>query len=148
MESLFEPAAAESILSRLQMLEPTTRARWGKMNVAQMLAHCSLPLEQYFRENKVRRSLTGFLFGRMAKKRLFSNKPWPRNLPTAKQFRIKDQKEFVQEKKRLAAIIQRFSTEGFTITQNIHPFFGKMSSQEWALFCYRHLDHHLQQFGV
>jgi hypothetical protein len=34
------------------------------------------------------------------------------------------------------------------ITETIHPFFGKMSSQEWAMFAYKHLDHHLTQFGA
>ena len=53
-----------------------------------------------------------------------------------------------EEKAKLVHLIKRFSADGYTITETVHPFFGKMSSQEWALFAYKHLDHHLTQFGA
>jgi hypothetical protein len=147
MHSLFEPTAADEIISRIQKLQPGTPAQWGKMNVSQMMAHCQAPFDAFFGEKKMKRGLMGVLFGRMAKKKLFSDKPWPKNLPTAKQFLVSDQKDFEKEKARLVGLINRFSSEGLTITSNTHPFFGKLSSQEWGLLHYRHLDHHLNQFG-
>ncbi|HEY0065903.1 MAG TPA: DUF1569 domain-containing protein [Flavisolibacter sp.] len=148
MGNLFEPAAAEEIISRLQSLQPDARPRWGKMNAAQMMAHCHAPFETYFSEKKMKQALIGMLFGRMARKKLFSNKPLPRNLPTSKEFIIPDQKDFASERERLVEMINRFSTEGYTVPAQVHPFFGKMSAQEWALLAYKHMDHHLQQFGV
>jgi hypothetical protein len=90
----------------------------------------------------------GLLFGKMAFKQLISEKPWKRSLPTAKEFKITDSRNFEEEKHKLLLQVNRFSTEGYTITSFTHPFFGKLSSQQYALFNYRHLDHHLQQFGV
>jgi hypothetical protein len=29
-----------------------------------------------------------------------------------------------------------------------HPFFGPMTAEEWGIISYKHLDHHLKQFGV
>jgi hypothetical protein len=148
MHNLFEPAAAAEIIGRIEKLQPASEAQWGKMSVSQMLAHCQAPLETYFTETKTKRTLPGILFGKMVFKQLIGNKPWKKNLPTAKNFKIKDFRNFEEEKNKLIRAINRFSAEGYTITSFTHPFFGKLSSQEYALFNYRHLDHHLHQFGV
>jgi hypothetical protein len=146
--NLFEPSAAQDLLSRLNNITATTAPHWGKMNAAQMMAHCQAPFKVYFGEMRLKRALMGYLFGKMAKKRLFGPKPWSKGLPTAPEFKITDEREFSVEKQRLAEYINRFSNEGYTITSTMHPFFGKLSSQEWATLAYRHLDHHLRQFGV
>jgi hypothetical protein len=148
MHNLFEPTTAVEIISRLEKLQSATKPQWGKMNAAQMMAHCQAPFQVYFGEMKMKRGLMGILFGRIAKKKLFADKPWPRSLPTAKEFLVADERSFDQEKIRLVNLINRFAQDGYLVTVSVHPFFGKMSSQEWALFVYRHLDHHLQQFGV
>lgn len=148
MHSLFEPTTATEIISRIQKLEPTSQAQWGKMNVAQMMAHCCAPLESYFSESKTKKSFIGVLFGKVVFRQLISDKPWKRSLPTARNYRITDTRNFEDERNKLVSIVNRFSSEGYTITSFTHPFFGKLSSQEYALFNYRHLDHHLQQFGV
>jgi Protein of unknown function (DUF1569) len=148
MESLFDTDATARILERLYRLEPDARPRWGKMNVAQMLAHCQAPFEVYFGKMKLKQGLAGLVFGRMAKKQLLSDKPWRHNLPTAKVFLVADNRNFDVEREKLVNLINRFASEGFIITTVTHPFFGKLSAQEWALLAYKHLDHHLQQFGV
>lgn len=148
MYNLFEPTTAAEIISRIEKLQPTSRPQWGKMNVAQMMAHCQAPFEVYFGEKKMKRGLMSYLFGKAARKKLFTDKPWPKSLPTAREFVIADQRDFYKEKSRLVNMVNRFSSEGYLITSTTHPFFGKLSSQEWALFGYKHLDHHLQQFGA
>ena len=148
MHNLFEPTVAADIISRIEKLQPTSQAQWGRMNVSQMLAHCNGPLQTYFEEKKWKRNLIGLLFGKIAFRQLISEKPWKKGLPTAKEFRITSQRNFEEEKSKLLSNVSRFSAEGYTITSIVHPFFGKLSSQEYALFNYRHLDHHLQQFGV
>lgn len=146
--NLFETAAAEEVLSRLNHITANTSPQWGKMNAAQMMAHCQAPFRAYFGEIKMKRGLMGILFGKMAKKKLFSDKPWPKSLPTDKNFIIAEEKEFAIEKEKLVSCINHFVKEGYTVTASVHPFFGKMSSQEWAVLGYKHLDHHLKQFGV
>ena len=148
MHNLFEPTTADEIITRLERIQSSTQPQWGKMNAAQMMAHCQAPFEVYFGEKKMKRGLVGILFGKMAKKKLFVDKPWPKSLPTAKEFIIKDERNLDAERTKLVNWVRRFSSEGYMVTQTVHPFFGKMSSQEWALLAYKHLDHHLQQFGV
>jgi hypothetical protein len=147
MHTLFEPSTTDEIISRLNRIGPSTTPKWGKMNAAQMMAHCQAPFLVYFGEKKMKRGLISLLFGKVAKKKLFVKEPWRRNLPTAKAFKILEEKNFEKEKSLLISLVRRFADEGYTVTVSVHPFFGKMSSQEWGLFSYKHLDHHLQQFG-
>jgi hypothetical protein len=54
-----------------------------------------------------------------------------------------------KERERLSGLIDKFAAGGeAACTKNPHGFFGKMRAEEWAILMYKHLDHHLRQFGV
>ena len=146
--NLFEHSAVQEVLARLNTINANTPANWGKMNAAQMVAHCQATFQAYFGEIKMKRALIGRFFGKIAKRKLLSPKPWSRNLPTAREFKISNERNFEKERQKLIGYINRFVNEGYTITATKHPFFGEMSSQEWATLAYKHLDHHLRQFGA
>lgn len=148
MKSLFDTTEAMEITRRIEELTPMASAQWGKMNVNQMMAHCSGSLELYFSTNNIQRPLIGILFGSIAKKRMLTNKPWSRNLPTAKELKPTITAGFEAEKERLIQRIGQFVTKGVNQPHISHPFFGKMSNSEWGLLLYKHLDHHLTQFSV
>jgi hypothetical protein len=148
MTNLFEPNVADLMISRLNTLTPGTQALWGKMNCAQMVKHCQAPFEVFFGNMEMKRSIIGMVFGKMARKKLFTDKPWKKSLPTAKEFIVTGQPEFEKEKSSLIEMIRRFAKEGSSAPDMMHPFFGKMTAQEWAMLSYKHLDHHLQQFGA
>jgi hypothetical protein len=113
-----------------------------------MLAHCHQPLRVALGELPLKRSLIGFLFGRMAKKMLLSPKPWKPDMPTAPEFKVQDQRDFDREKASLLALVKRFGQAGPAgLTKLPHPFFGKLTNDEWQALQWRHLDHHLRQFG-
>ena len=114
-----------------------------------MLAHVQPPFKVAFGELKLKRTLIGFLFGGMAKKKLTTDEPWKRNLPTDKHFIVADHRNVDEEKKNLVALVQRFGHAGPSgISKEPHPFFGHMTTQEWEALMWKHLDHHLKQFGV
>ncbi|MGZ3882812.1 MAG: DUF1569 domain-containing protein [Bacteroidia bacterium] len=150
MKSLFNKADSEEIISRINSLTPTARPQWGKMNAAQMLAHCTAPLKMAHGEIKSKRRLVSFLFGKMAKKK-FANPaiPFDRNLPTDPNFKFPDAADFEAEKKKLIAQIRTFNEKGAAaIGTEPHSFFGTMTPQEWDIIQTKHLDHHLTQFGA
>jgi hypothetical protein len=119
------------------------------MNVAQMLAHCQQPLRVAYGELKLKQGLMGILFGRIIKKKLSGEQPFKKNLPTDKSFKITEPREFEKEKQQLISLVKKFSSEGpAALTKHPHPFFGKLSIEEWDNLSWKHLDHHLQQFGV
>jgi hypothetical protein len=149
MKSLFDPLVTGEIIDRINHLTPDTKAVWGKMNVSQMLAHLQPALKVALGEQKLKKGLLGFLFGRMAKRQMVNEAPFKKNLPTAPSFIVKDERNFDEEKRRLIDLVERFSKESKqALESRIHPFFGKLTAEEWNILHWKHLDHHLRQFGV
>jgi hypothetical protein len=148
-KSLFDPANNKEIVDRLNRLTKDSKPLWGKMDVNQMLAHSQIPLLVASGELKLKQGLIGKLFGRMAKHSLMKPTPFKPNLPTAPEFIVKGNRNFKEEKERLIHLVEKFSKTGEAgLTKEAHPFFGKMTSSEWDTLQWKHLDHHLRQFGV
>jgi len=149
MPNLFDQQDYRAIVDRFQSLSPDSPAKWGKMNVSQMLAHCQVPIQVGLGEVKLKRNLFGILFGKMAKKTVMSDKPFKKSLPTDPSFVIKDDRNFDAERSKLMSLIEKWHNGGAEgLTKEPHPFFGPMTAEEWNKSQYKHLDHHLQQFGV
>jgi len=149
MNSLFDTQANEEIINRINLLTVNSKNLWGKMNVAQMLKHSQQPLLVALGDKKLKRGLIGILFGTMAKKSFLKLEQFKKNLPTDPSFIVKDQKEFEEEKQKLTELVKRFSTLGPAgISKDPHPFFGRLTIEEWDTLQIKHLDHHLRQFGV
>ena len=70
-------------------------------------------------------------------------------MPTDKNFVVTEQRNFEDEKERLISLVQRFTQSGRAgISKETHPFFGKLTVDEWDRLMWNHLDHHLRQFGA
>ncbi len=149
MKSLFETGAYNEIIDRLERLNPESQALWGKMNVAQMLAHCKEPLKVPLEKIILKKpnAVMKFLFS-FFKKTLYSDKPWKKSLPTSKEFIIADARDFEKEKKELMAWVNEFHAEKNKTEWPPHPFCGPFTPEQWGKMQYKHLDHHLRQFGV
>ena len=153
MKNLFDPARVQDTKERILRLSPESERQWGKMGVAEMLAHCTSALQMAMGEVKPKRapfpaSLVGLLIKPLV---LGDDKPFRRNSPSAPELFLADptQCDFEQERAQLIAAIDRFSGEGAACcSQHPHPFFGALKPEQWAILMYKHLDHHLRQFGV
>jgi hypothetical protein len=151
MKSLLEPSCVQEVKQRLSALSPGHQRQWGKMNAAQMLAHCSLGLEMAAGEIRPPRALVGRILGPVIKPMaLRDEEPMRRNSPTSKELLvIGDDRDFETERKRLSQLIDRFAATGAAgCTSHPHAFFGSLTPNEWAILMYKHLDHHLRQFGA
>lgn len=147
--SLFDRQECERILERLAKLHPDSPRQWGKMDIGQMLAHCQQTLRVAMGDLKLRRGLIGILFGKLAKRQLMRDEPFKRGLPTAPEFRVVDQREFARERDKLVGFIRQFQQGGPSVLiKEPHPFFGPLTVEEWDTLQWKHLDHHLRQFGV
>jgi len=151
MKNLFDAAMANQVKTRLGKLEPQSERRWGKMTAAQMLAHCSVSMQWAVGELVPEKgALIARLMGRLVKPMVFQNEdPLRKNSPTAKSLIVADERDLGKERERLSGLIDKFAAGGAVgCTRNPHSFFGKMTPEEWAILMYKHLDHHLRQFGV
>lgn len=149
MKNLFDKDTYDEILQRLNTLDPQSQRQWGKMDVAQMLAHCKEAFKVPLSDKKMPRIFLGLLLGWTMKSKLYNEDPWKRNLPTAPNFIIKDQRDFNKEKSELSSMTEQFHQLGpDKVGRFPHPFFGTLTPEQWGKSMYKHLDHHLNQFGV
>ncbi len=139
----------KQIEQRINVLSPATQRHWGTMNVAQMMAHCNAAIQMQLGETSIKAPFIMRLIGPMIKNKIASEKPFDQNLPTDKSFIVAGPKEFEYEKQGLLAAVTRLCQSDVSIFENRkHPLFGKMTVDEWKRFVYKHIDHHLRQFGV
>ncbi len=139
----------EAILRRINTLTPVSKAEWGRMNVAQMLAHCQRPLKLALAKKMPKRNILGYLVGGFLKKRILGDVGFTRNMPTAPELVVNDDRSFDVEREQLLSLVKRFAEGGLAAFPTApHPLFGGMTPHEWDLLYAKHLDHHLRQFGV
>ncbi|MEO7307440.1 MAG: DUF1569 domain-containing protein [Ferruginibacter sp.] len=149
MKNLFDKHAYDEVMQRMARLSPESQRQWGKMNVSQMMAHCKEAFKVPLSEKKMPRMFIGLLLGWMIKTKLYNESPWKQNLPTAPNFIIKDERDFEKEKQELSVLINQFYNSGpEKVGRFPHPMFGTFTSDQWGKAMYKHLDHHLMQFGV
>jgi Protein of unknown function (DUF1569) len=149
MQSLFEPVARKAICDRLNALPPAAVRQWGKMDAAQMLAHCAAALEVGTGDRPLKQKLIGRIFGPFVRSSLLGDKPFGKSSPTDPAFIVRDGRDFAREKQRLTGLIERFCQNGPSEAgKHIHSFLGRMSGEEWGVLMYKHLDHHFTQFGA
>ena len=149
MKNLFQAEAVDEVIFRVDRLQPTTQHLWGKMDVAQMMAHCSATLDMASGRLILPRAFVGRILAPFVRPLFTNDKPFSKNSPTDKKFVIADQRDFAKEQEGLKLRVRQFHQGGEAkCTRHPHSFFGPLTPQEWATGMYKHLDHHLRQFGV
>ncbi len=150
MKNIFDLKETNAVINRINSLESTTKPNWGKMSVDQMLAHCNVTYEMDLEDiHSKPNGFTKFMLKLFVKNTVVNDKPYKKNSRTAPQFLIADSKNFEAEKERLINYLNKVQSlgESHYDGRESHSF-GKLSKQEWNNMFYKHLDHHLNQFGV
>lgn len=146
MKSIFDKVNYEELNERLRKLPAAATNLWGKMNVAQMLHHLNLtmeaPLGKYQTKGK-----PVFLM-KLFKSVLYNDKPFGKGAPTPGDFKISDSCSFEAEKQKALSNLTEIFKKGITGNYLAHVFFGKLTNEQWGRHFYKHLDHHLKQFGA
>jgi hypothetical protein len=152
MKNLFDPIVVEDTNRRILRLGPDSQRQWGSMTVAQTLAHCASGMEMAMGAiNPTRAYFPASILGLLIKPLVFrDDKPIRRNSPTSPELSADPtQCDLERERSRLIAAIDTFATRGAACcSRHPHPFFGPLSPEQWSVLAYKHVDHHLRQFGV
>ncbi len=150
LKNVFDNTDVEQLVNRINSLSDTTNGLWGKMDVSQMLAHCNVVYEMTYEDIHPKpKGLKKVLIKLLAKSTVVGKKPYKKNSRTAPQFLITTAKDFTLEKDRIITYInktQQLGAEHFNNRES-HSF-GPLTTDEWNILFYKHLDHHLRQFGV
>ena len=151
MQNVFDAKDAQEYINRINNLTPETQRKWGKMSVDQVLAHLNVAYDLTFTSEKFPKPsfIAKFLLSKFVKPKITNEIPYKQSLPTSPVFIIADERNFEEEKAKLIGNIQRvqqLGREAFEGKENIN--FGKMTAQCWNNMFAKHLNHHLEQFGV
>lgn len=150
LPSIFNAETTAKQLDRFNDLTPESKALWGKMNSAQMLAHLNIGYDAtYGKIDEKPSAFTKLILKLFVRKVVVGEKPYAKNSRTAPHFVVSDPREFELEKAKLIANIQQVEKDGVAFFDGkVSPSFGKMTAQEWSNQFYKHLDHHFSQFGA
>lgn len=150
LQNIYSPTVQQQLADRVRLLRADTKANWGKMTAAQMLAHQNAMFKIALDDDQKRpNAFLRFLLQTMVKKKLINDEPYKKNDRTAPEMVIHHQPDFKQELDKVLAhlkTVQTIGAKGFE--QRLHPTFGAFSAKEWSNLFYKHMDHHLNQFGV
>lgn len=150
MKNIFNKTTTTELVNRIAQLSPTSKPNWGKMQVAQMLAHCNVTYELVYEDQHPKPSaFKKWMLKAFVKNIVVSEKPYKQSSRTAPEFMITTDKNFDTEKNRLLAYIEKTEELGEKYFDNKESHsFGHLTVGEWNNMFYKHLDHHLNQFGV
>jgi len=147
MKTIFDSHHRNELIGRIRSLSTGNQARWGKMDVYQMLTHCILSEELYLEKTKYGRLFIGRLFGGMALKGILKDEmPMKKNLPTHPLFKISGSGDVLTQQEKWVALLNEYA--GYNGKGLVHPFFGHMNRDQVGVYVYKHTDHHLRQFGA
>lgn len=150
LPNVFEQETVLQLIARLNQLTMQSQPKWGKMNVAQMLAHCNVTYEYIFESKYAKPNfLMRWVLKKFVKPIVVNEVPYKQNGPTGKDFLVSAQQDFENEKQRLISFVHKTKDLGSSHFEGLESHsFGKLTAIEWNNMMYKHLDHHLRQFGV
>ena len=148
--SVFDPATNVELINRINKITPEKKPDWGKMSADQMFAHVNVGYDIAY--GKVDVSYNWFMkkmLGLFVRPMVVGDKPYKKNGQTAPIFLIEGGRDFDAEKTKLVEYIKRVESDGIAFFKGKDSSsFGKMTVQECSNQFWKHLDHHLTQFGV
>ncbi len=149
MSTLADPRVRAACRERIQRLDPNASPKWGRMTAPQMVCH----LNDSFRVGmgeKYASPATSLLQTTLIKwVALRAPLRWPPGVPTRPEIEQgrggTPPGEWENDRTELLGLLESFADRQ---TLGAHPVFGPLSRREWLTWGYRHVDHHLRQFGV
>lgn len=148
MPSLADSTDRTRLAERVRAVTADCTPRWGRMNAAQMLAHCADALRNATGALPITLRPIPLARTRLVQWLMIDIVPFPKGAPTAPALRSRVPASIADERDALLALLERFAPEQGPISWAPHPLFGTLSPAQWGRLAHKHLDHHLRQFGV
>lgn len=147
MKSLFNPRDHRELQDRVQQLRTDQKPVWGRMSTVQMVAHLADSLRMASGELEVAPKKVPFRYSPLKEFVLYVL-PIPKDLPTSPELIARKPGDFTAEVAELRDQLNGLVQRGAEALASEHPAFGRLSARQWGVLIYRHMDHHLRQFGV
>ncbi len=147
MNNLFQTPARASIGDRLERLTPDTQAKWGTMTAPIMLCHVGDQMRVALGELSVKPVKSPFS-NRLSRNLFVFLLPWPKGKIRAPKMQPTEPGDWEADREAVNLLIKRYKGGESRTDWAPHPAFGELTAKEWGKLTYKHLDHHLRQFGL
>jgi hypothetical protein len=147
MRTLWNDDRRDEILRRVESVEPAATPRWGRMNAAQMLAHLHESLRMATGDLAVKPKRMPLRYFPL-KQLIVYVLPFPKRAPTAPELIVSEPPSAAITKLELHRLLHLFAERRTSEAWPEHPVFGVLGRKGWGVLVYRHMDHHLRQFGA
>ena len=147
MTSMWQDEARAELQERVSRLSPDRKGQWGRMSAPQMVCHLAESLKMALGDLPVASKKIPIRYPPL-KQFIVYLAPFPKNVPTAPELLARSPREWSADVADLQSLLNRFAARAADSAWPEHPAFGKLSGRAWGVLVYRHMDHHLRQFGA
>ena len=148
MKTMWDPPRQQEIRERVARLSPQSRGAWGKLSAPAMVCHLADSLKMALGDIPVAPKHVPIRYPPL-KQLIIYVAPFPKSAPTAPELLARPPATWQADVAELQALVDRFVARGRESSSwPEHPAFGRLSRRAWGVLTYRHMDHHLRQFGA
>jgi uncharacterized protein DUF1569 len=147
MKTIWNDQDHRELQDRVGKLSAARKAQWGKMSAPQVVVHLSDALKMATGELPCASKRLPIRYPPL-KQLIIYALPFPKGAPTAPELLTRAPGEWAGDVAELKTLLDRFVTRGPTAPTAEHPAFGRLTGKSWGVLVYKHMDHHLRQFGV
>jgi hypothetical protein len=147
MKTIWQDEWRRDLESRIDKVNETLPAKWGKLTADRMLSHLRESAKMALGELPVKSKKLPIRYFPL-KQLIVYLLPFPKGAPTAPELLSGNATECASCRVELRDLIARLAGRKNNTSWPEHPAFGKLSQRAWGVLTYRHFDHHLRQFGV
>lgn len=148
MSTVFDPDDRATLKRRVERLTPTTSPRWGRMTARQMLCHTADQVRMALGDLPAQSRPT-LLSRPLLREWFVLRAPWPRAMAVSPpEMQSTHPGLWADDVRSLLSLIERAGQHGEAGAWAPHPQMGALNGRDWGRLIYRHLDHHMTQFGV
>ena len=147
MKSIWQDEARRELTDRIGAVTADRRAEWGTFSAPKMVCHLADSLKMAMGDLKVAPKWLPIRFTPLKQLIIFAA-PFPKGTPTAPELLVRQPREWASDVSEVQDLLARAGSARTTDAWPAHPAFGKLSKRAWGVLIYRHMDHHLRQFGA
>lgn len=148
IKNLLKEEVSDSIIARVKNLSAVHKSEWGEMTASEMLLHCNSCNRQILEESRGDKNNNKTIFTESSRTYIAPN--FKKNIKGELTHVTKGKanaSDFEELRNKFILLIGKFPANDHPLTLS-HPAFGNISTNEWGIAAYKHMDHHLRQFGV
>jgi len=146
MPTLRNEADRKKLAERLGRVTPQSKPRWGRFDAPRMMCHLGDALEEALGRRAVPRRGPALLRHFPMKHLAIYAIPMPRSAKAPRELLAEDPGDFEANRRRVLEGIEGVAAMTSGKAPN-HFLFGKMTCEQWNCLAWKHIDHHLRQFG-